>query len=234
MEPRERLIVALNTSSPDEALRWVESLAPEALFFKVGYPLYLRGGNRFVLHLKQQGFKVFLDLKLHDIPSVVAEAVSVAAALDVDLLTLHASGGIRMMRSAEEAKAGREKPGLLGVTVLTSLGEAEVREMFGSSGSLRDMAVRLALRAKGAGLHGVVCSGAEVRDIKRDCGRELKTVVPGIRLPEEARGDQVRVLTPQDAIRAGADYLVVGRPVTGADDPKASLKRYLSSIEQAL
>jgi orotidine-5'-phosphate decarboxylase len=176
---------------------------------------------------------VFLDLKLHDIPSVVAEALRVASDLDVDLLTVHTSGGDEMLRMAEGAKEGREKPGLLGVTVLTSLGEEEVQRMFGTEDEVRDVAVRLALKAKEAGLHGIVCSGREVSEIRQACGPDLKTVVPGIRLPDEDAGDQVRVLAPKDAIEAGADYLVVGRPLTHAKDPKVSLRNYLSNIEEA-
>jgi orotidine-5'-phosphate decarboxylase len=233
MEPRDRLIVALNTSSPEEALGWVERLAPAASFFKVGYPLYLRGGNRFVRDLKGRGLRVFLDLKLHDIPSVVAEAIRVASSLDVDLVTVHTTGGAEMLRVAEDAKEGSVKPGLLGVTVLTSLGEEEIRTSFGSRDSLSDVTVRLALKAKAAGLHGIVCSGREVSAIREACGPDLRTVVPGIRLPDEARGDQVRVFTPGDAIRAGADYLVVGRPITGSEAPGESLRRYLKSIEEA-
>jgi orotidine-5'-phosphate decarboxylase len=139
-----------------------------------------------------------------------------------------------MLRAAEEARGDRERPGLLGVTVLTSLGEDEVKRMFGTNDPVRDVAVRLALQARDAGLHGIVCSGREVADIRQACGPGLRTVVPGIRLRSEEKGDQMRVFTPGDAIRAGADYLVVGRPLTSAKNPKESLTTYLSNIEKAI
>ncbi len=180
------------------------------------------------------GFGIFLDLKFHDIPNTVAGAVRPAAALPgVRMLTLHASGGLAMMQAAREAVAGRKnRPLLLGVTILTSLDAAALREI-GFSGSPGRRAVALARLAKKAGLDGVVASAREIRAIRRACGRDFLIVVPGIRPSDAAANDQSRTATPSDAIRAGADYLVVGRPVTAAAKPREAALAIVNEIAGA-
>ncbi|MGH9760408.1 MAG: orotidine-5'-phosphate decarboxylase, partial [Blastocatellia bacterium] len=187
---------------------------------KIGSQLFTTEGPRAVEKLAGLGFGIFLDLKFHDIPNTVAGAVRPAAALPgVRMLTLHASGGLAMMQAAREAMAGRKnRPLLLGVTILTSLDAAALRGI-GFSGSPESRVLALAQLAKKAGLDGVVASAREIRAIRRACGRDFLIVVPGIRPSDAAANDQSRTATPSDAIRAGADYLVVGRPVTAAAKP---------------
>lgn len=187
---------------------------------KVGSQLFTTEGPRAVEKLADMGFGIFLDLKFHDIPNTVAGAVRSAAELPgVYMMTLHASGGLAMMNAAREAAAGRKnRPALLGVTILTSLNAVALREI-GFSGSPGRRAVALARLAKKAGLDGVVASAHEIRTIRRACGRDFLIVVPGIRPSSAATNDQSRTATPGDAIRSGADYLVVGRPITAAANP---------------
>jgi orotidine-5'-phosphate decarboxylase len=187
---------------------------------KVGSQLYTAEGPRAVDRLAGFGFEIFLDLKFHDIPNTVAGAVSVAADLrNVTMVTLHASGGLVMMRTAREALTGKKtRPALLGVTILTSLDSTAMREI-GIAGTPGARAVSLAKLAKEAGLDGVVASAHEARAIRRACGPKFLIVVPGVRPAAADVNDQSRVATPAEAIRAGADYLVVGRPITAARDP---------------
>ncbi len=187
---------------------------------KVGSQLYTAEGPRAVDRLAGFGFEIFLDLKFHDIPNTVAGAVSAAADLrDVTMLTLHASGGLVMMRAAREALRGKKmRPALLGVTILTSLDSTAMREI-GIAGTPGARAVSLARLARKAGLDGVVASAHEARAIRRACGPKFLIVVPGVRPAAADVNDQSRVATPAEAIRAGADYLVVGRPITAAPDP---------------
>lgn len=187
---------------------------------KVGSQLYTAEGPRAVDRLAGFGFEIFLDLKFHDIPNTVAGAVSAAADLrEVTMLTLHASGGLVMMRAAREALTGKKtRPALLGVTILTSLNSTAMREI-GIAGTPGARAVSLAKLAREAGLDGVVASAHEARAIRRACGPKFLIVVPGVRPAAADVNDQSRVATPAEAIRAGADYLVVGRPITAAPDP---------------
>ena len=189
--------------------------------FKVGSQLFTAEGPRAVEKLAGLGFGIFLDLKFHDIPNTVAHAVTAAAGLPkVRMLTLHTLGGAEMMRAAREAVSGRKsRPALLGVTMLTSHDAATLREV-GISGSPRSRALALALLAKKAGLDGVVASAHEARTIRRACGPKFLIVVPGVRPANTSANDQSRVATPAEAIRGGADYLVVGRPITGAAKPR--------------
>ncbi len=202
--------------------------------FKVGNQLFTAEGPRAVEKLAALGFEVFLDLKFHDIPNTVAGAVRAAADLpEVTLLTLHASGGTAMMRAAREALSGRKtRPALLGVTVLTSLDAAALRKI-GMSGSTTSRAVALAKLAQEAGLDGVVASAHEVRAIRQACGPKLLIVVPGVRPASGATNDQARVATPAEAIRAGANYLVVGRPITSAARPGEAALAIAKEIESA-
>ena len=203
--------------------------------FKVGSQLYTAEGPRVIDRLAGLGYEVFLDLKFHDIPNTVAGAVVAAAELcDVTMLTLHASGGTAMMQAAREALAGRKtRPALLGVTVLTSLDSESLREI-GVTGTPAEQAVKLAKLTQDAGLDGVVTSAQEVAEIRRACGAKFLIVVPGIRPASAEVHDQSRVATPGEATRAGANYLVVGRPISAAPDPRKAAKAIAAEIESAL
>ena len=202
--------------------------------FKVGSQLFTAEGPRAVTKLADLGFDIFLDLKFHDIPNTVAHAVTAAARLPrVRLLTLHASGGLAMMRAAREAAGSKKnRPLLLGVTVLTSFEGATLREI-GIEDSLGSRVVALARLAKSAGLDGVVCSALEAPAVRRELGPEFKILLPGVRPAMAAANDQSRVATPGDAVRAGADYLVVGRPITAAANPRAAALEIGAEIAHA-
>lgn len=203
--------------------------------FKVGNQLFTAEGPGSVKKLASLGVDVFLDLKYHDIPNTVAKAVAAAAALpNVRLLTLHAGGGTAMMRAASGAVAGmKNRPALLGVTILTSLDALALRELR-MPGALSSRAVALARLAKKSGLDGVVSSAREVSAIRRACGREFLILVPGVRPATAAANDQSRVATPAEAIRAGADYLVVGRPITAAANPRLSALAIIEEMKSAV
>jgi orotidine-5'-phosphate decarboxylase len=204
--------------------------------FKVGSQLFTAEGPRAVTKLADLGFDIFLDLKFHDIPNTVAHAVAAAVRLPrVRLMTLHASGGLAMMRAAREAAgagAKKNRPALLAVTVLTSFDEPTLREI-GMEGSLGSRVVALARLARTAGMDGVVCSALEAPAVRRELGPEFKILVPGVRPASAAANDQSRVATPGDAVRAGADYLVVGRPITAAADPRAAARAIVAEIAGA-
>jgi orotidine-5'-phosphate decarboxylase len=232
------VIVALDVRSATDAVRLVEALGETGGFYKVGFELFTRAGPEIVRDLRRKGKRVFLDLKLHDIPHTVSEAVRAASDLGADLLTLHTVGGRSMLEGAvETAKeaartGGRSEPlRLLGVTVLTSLSANEVETAWGRPIlSLRDEVVRLGGLAASCGLQGVVSSVLEVRALKRQLGPEFLVVAPGIRLPGGESHDQARVATPTAAARAGADYLVVGRAVTAAPDPRQAMELILDEL----
>jgi orotidine-5'-phosphate decarboxylase len=209
-------------------------LRASAGLVKVGSQLFTSEGPRAVQRLANLGFGVFLDLKYHDIPNTVAGAVQAAAALPrVRMMTLHASGGLAMMRAAREALAGRkDRPALLGVTLLTSLDAGALRRI-GIQGPATARVVALARLAKEAGLDGVVASAHEAKAIRGACGRRFLIVVPGIRPTAALTNDQARVATPADAIRAGANYLVAGRPITGASDPTAAAHAIVTEMAYA-
>ena len=202
--------------------------------FKVGGQLFTAEGPRAVTKLADLGFDIFLDLKFHDIPNTVAHAVAAAVRLPrVRLMTLHASGGLATMRAAREA-AGTKKnrPALLAVTVLTSFDEPTLREI-GMEGSLGSRVVALARLAKTAGMDGVVCSALEAPAVRRELGPDFKILVPGVRPASAATNDQSRIATPGDAVRAGADYLVVGRPITAAANPRTAALQIVTEIAGA-
>ena len=211
-------IVALDLSSPEKALALVELLGDSCGFYKIGSELFTRAGPSVVQAIRDRGKDIFLDLKYHDIPNTVRQAASAAASLGVRLITVHASGGRPML---EEAVAGAGSGcGVLAVTVLTSLDGDALGELWGRERvDVAAQVLRLADLAKSAGAHGIVCSGLEVEAVRARHGRVLKTLVPGIRLAGSAAHDQARVMTPDAAVRAGADYLVLGRTVTAAADP---------------
>ncbi|MGC2421966.1 MAG: orotidine-5'-phosphate decarboxylase [Candidatus Acidiferrales bacterium] len=201
---------------------------------KVGSQLFTAEGPTAIERLAALGFGIFLDLKFHDIPNTVAGAVAAAARLPkVRLLTVHASGGLKMMQAAREAAGtGKNRPSLLGVTILTSL-DAQALRRVGFAGSPQSRALALARLAKTAGLDGVVASAREVRAIRRACGPGFLIVVPGVRPSSASRNDQARVATPSEAIRAGADYLVIGRPITEATDPRRAALEIVEEIVSA-
>ncbi len=228
---KDRIIVALDTDSPDKAVAVAASLRGEVGLFKVGMELFPRGGPEIVRRIRETGADVFLDLKFHDIPNTVAGAVKSAAALGVRFATVHASGGKAMLAAAARAAEGTGTT-LLAVTVLTSLDDGDLAEI-GSSATAAETVLRLAAMAAGEGLGGIVCSAREVSAVRARVGSGAVLVTPGVRLPEDAAGDQKRVVTPEDAIRRGADYLVVGRPITKADDPRAAARRFAAAMERA-
>lgn len=227
-----RVIIPLDVPSAEEAWALVNRLGEAGTFYKVGLELYTRSGPTFIAELVDRGKRVFLDLKLHDIPNTVAGAVAAASDLGVEFLTVHASGGPTMLEAAAEARSGPLR--LLGVTVLTSLSPDEIGTVWGREiRSLREEVGRLAVMSRDVGMDGVVASPLETSWIRATAGRDLIIVTPGIRPLGAERGDQNRVATPGDAIQAGADWLVVGRPITQAEDPVAALASILAEIELA-
>ena len=228
----DRLIVALDVKSRAAADRLVDELGDAVSFYKVGLSLFTRCGPDIVKKLKQKDKRVFLDLKYHDIPNTVAQAVMSAASLNVDLLTIHASGGARMIAAAREA-VGDSGPRILAVTLLTSFGVDDTEQVWGKQlNSLREEVNRLAQLAYDAGAHGVIASPLEAEGLKRRHGAEFLVVTPGIRPAGSELGDQVRAATPGDALRAGADYLVVGRPIIEANDPRAVVAQMNEEMTQ--
>lgn len=238
MNARARLAVALDLSSREELLAAARLLAPEAGVLKVGLEAFVSHGPGLVREVAALGTPVFLDLKLHDIPNTVARAAAAAATLGASILNVHAAGGLDMMRGAGDAvreaaaKAGTPAPRLIAVTVLTSL-DASALGRIGLDGSPRDAALRLALLAREAGLDGVVCSPEETASLRAACGAGFLLVVPGVRPAGSAKGDQSRVATPADAVRAGADILVVGRPILAASDPVGAARAVVAEIASA-
>jgi orotidine-5'-phosphate decarboxylase len=230
---RERLIVALDAADAAEARELIQRLGDEVCFYKVGKELFTAVGPSIVRELVAGGKKVFLDLKFHDIPNTVAGALRSAASLGVSMLTVHAAGGSAMLQAAAEAAAHSEaKPTVLAVTVLTSLGEAELRQT-GVSDGVEAQVLRLAALALQAGCGGIVASAQEAARLRQSLGSRFTLVTPGIRPAGSAAGDQARVVTPEAAIRAGADYLVVGRPITAAADQAAAARAIVEQIELA-
>jgi orotidine-5'-phosphate decarboxylase len=226
-----KLIIALDVATQSSALALVEQLDPTVCALKVGHELFTRFGEAFIRVLVKRQFKVFLDLKFHDIPNTVAEACKAAADCGVWMMNVHALGGLAMMQAAKHALSsyGPQRPLLIAVTVLTSLSEADL-SMMGLTASLTDQCVLLARLAQRAGLDGVVSSALEVPFIKAACGAPFLTVTPGIRLADDARHDQVRCVSPAQAIELGSDYLVVGRSITQSAAPMQSIQRLLQVI----
>lgn len=229
------LIIALDRADAASALDLVDRLDDAVDFYKVGAELFTSAGPHLVRQLRARGKRVFLDLKYHDIPNTVASAVRAASALEVDLLTVHAAGGAAMMRAAREA-AGESGPAVVAVTLLTSLSASDVQRVWGRDlPSLRDEVERLAALSLECGLHGVVASPLEVEALKRRYGAGFIVVTPGVRSGADGADDQARTASAAEAARAGADYLVVGRPVHAAPDPLAAvhaLRRELAPIEE--
>ena len=235
---KQRLIVALDLADLERAKELAAVLAPEVGLFKVGKQLFVNAGPDVVRTIHDLGGEVFLDLKFHDIPNTVAAAAVEAARLGVRLFNVHASGGREMMLETAKAvdevaeKEGPRRPAVLGVTVLTSLDQADM-ETLGIRGGVAVQVVRLADMTREAGLAGVVCSAQEAPDIRRRCGADFMLVTPGIRPAGQQTGDQKRVLTPGEAVLAGIDYIVVGRPITGADDPVGAARSVVAEMTAA-
>lgn len=218
-----RIIVALDFSSEKQVLEFTAQLDPSMCKLKVGKELFTLAGPTLVRQLIGKGFDVFLDLKFHDIPNTVARACKVAADMGVWMLNVHALGGRNMLLAAREALDGNEtRPLLIAVTILTSMGQQDLAEV-GLSGAPEDNVLRLASLTKEAGLDGVVCSSREVAGLRQAEGEAFTLVTPGIRPAGSEVGDQKRIMTPTDAVRAGSDYLVIGRPITQASDPIQTL-----------
>ena len=228
--PGPRVIVALDYPDRASALALVDRLEPGSCRLKVGKELFTRAGPQMVEDLTTRGFEVFLDLKFHDIPNTVANACHAATDLGVWMLNVHALGGERMLLAAREgcARAGRN-PLLVAVTILTSM-DAQDLAAVGLAGSPEDNVLRLATLVHGCGLDGVVCSSRETRVLRERIGPDFTLVTPGIRPAGSRQDDQRRVMTPREAISSGASYLVIGRPVTGADDPVSILRTINSDL----
>ena len=226
-----KIIVALDYEKESDALALVDQIDPSLCRLKVGKEMFTTLGMNFVKQLHQRNFDVFLDLKYHDIPNTVARAVRSAADLGVWMVDLHASGGLRMMEEAKRILEpyGKDAPLLIAVTVLTSMEDLDLLQI-GINASLREQVLRLAHLTQRAGLDGVVCSPQEVEILRNACGEDFKLVTPGIRPIGADFGDQRRVMTPTAAIRAGSDYLVIGRPITKADNPVEVLRSINASI----
>ena len=230
-----KVIVALDFAEPRQAMALVERMDPKNCALKVGKEMFVIAGPEPVRRMIERGFRVFLDLKFHDIPNTVAQACAAATRLGVWMLNVHAAGGRAMLKAARDAVdrasalRGTPKPLLIGVTVLTSLDAGDLEEV-GFAGTPEAMALRLARLSAECGLDGVVCSAVEAPVLRRAFGASFKLVTPGIRPSAVAGDDQARVITPEAAIANGADYLVIGRPITQADDPAAALARINAAL----
>ncbi len=225
INPRERIIVALDVPTSDAALALVRRLSPHPGLFKIGLQLFSAVGPDMVRAVRELGGRVFLDLKLHDIPSTVAHAVESAGSLGVEMLTLHLSGGRAMAAAA--AQAASPEIVLLGVTVLTSADEATLREV-GVASSIEEQVLRLAQLGVESGIGGLVASPQELARLRSVYGPGIKIVTPGIRPSASAANDQKRTMTPAAAFKAGADFLVIGRPITAAADPRSALEQIVA------
>ena len=224
-----KVIVALDFSSDSAAMQLVNKLSPELCRLKVGKELFTRSGPNFVKELVATGFDVFLELKYHDIPNTVAKACESAAELGVWMVNVHSMGGQEMMEAARNVLSDDDSPLLIAVTLLTSSGEKELNAL-GIEQTPADFVKRLAAMAKASGLDGVVCSAQESAMLKQHCGENFTLVTPGIRPANAAVDDQNRIMTPEQAVKNGSDYLVIGRPVTQADDPVQVLNTINSQI----
>jgi orotidine-5'-phosphate decarboxylase len=226
---RDRLIVALDFPSFDPALDLVQRLRGHAGMFKIGKELFTREGPRSVQRVTALGEEVFLDLKYHDIPNTVGRAVEAAVALGASLINVHACGGRKMMRAATEAAAG--KASVIAVTVLTSLSDGDIKEA-GFGDKVDDLVVRLARLALDSGVDGVVAAPTDVARLRQELGDNFLIVTPGVRPSGSSKDDQTRIATPAEAIRQGADYIVVGRPITQAEDPLEAADRIVAEMSE--
>lgn len=233
---QDKLIVALDFPTDGAARALVQELGDTVSYYKVGLELFLNSRGSIIDYLKGQDKKIFLDLKFHDIPNTVAQAARWATALGVDMFNVHASGGSEMLKTTMEAiketcsKDNLTMPAIIGVTILTSFDESGIAQV-GFKEDIKTTALNLASLCQEAGLHGVVCSPHEVAAIKERCGQDFLTVCPGIRPAWAAVGDQKRITTPSDALKIGVDHMVVGRPITKADNVREAARKVLAEIE---
>ncbi len=231
----EKLIVALDVDTLEEAVRLVDSLSGEVSIYKVGLAPFVEFGESLLEELERRGKKVFLDLKFHDIPNTVRRVTKAACRKNVFMINYHCLGGAGMLGEAahvvkESLADERKRPLLLGVTVLTSMTEEDLKDV-GISGGTGEAALKLARLAKRAGLDGVVASAKEVREIKKEIGKDFLVVTPGIRPLWSAKGDQKRIATPKGALEEGADYIVVGRPIIEAKDPREAARKIKEEMQ---
>lgn len=232
MTTQSPVLVALDFPTATQALDLARQLSPQDCRLKIGKELFTQAGPHLVESVQDLGFDVFLDLKFHDIPNTVAAAVTAAAKMGVWMVNVHASGGRKMMQAARDALTPfAQPPKLIAVTILTSLSDQELIEA-GFTAGAGTMVEHLAALAQQCGMDGVVCSAQEATVLRQSLGADFNLVTPGIRLPDSAQDDQTRVLTPEAAMAAGSDYLVIGRPITRADDPQAALAHILSRLAQ--
>ena len=226
------VIIACDFSSAEETYNFLDKFTGKKPFVKIGMELFYAEGPEIVRQLKKRGHRIFLDLKLHDIPNTVKKSMAVLSRLDVDMCNLHAAGTIEMMRAALEGltRPDGTRPFLIAVTQLTSTSEERMHNDLLINGNINDVVVHYAKNAKIAGLDGVVCSPLEAGIVKEACGKEFITVTPGIRFADGAVGDQVRITTPERAKEIGTDYIVVGRPITAAENPVAAYERCLQEF----
>jgi len=238
LEPNERLIVALDVDSRAKAMELARIIAPQGAMFKVGMELFYACGPDIISSLREKGAGVFLDLKLHDIPNTVSRAVKVLTRYGASIINVHASGGTEMMKVAVEAageeatRLGIDRPRVIAVTVLTSIGQRELNEQLGIKGQIRELVTYWSQLARESGMDGVVASAREATAIRNVCGESFIIVTPGIRPHGTAAGDQKRIVTPSDAIKAGATYIVVGRPVTAAPDPLSAVRQIICQMQK--
>jgi len=234
-QPKDKIIFALDVEHFQEAQRWVNALKDRVGIFKVGKQLFTHAGPKVIDMIRQKGQNVFLDLKYHDIPNTVAKAGEEATKLNVTMFNLHALGGFEMMKKTVEAsraaakKLGIPKPIILAVTILTSMDEEALKEV-GVQVPILDEVGRLALLSMKAGIDGVVASPQEISMIRQKCGEKFIIVTPGIRSPTDKKDDQKRTLSPKEAVAAGANYLVIGRPIKEAKDPIEAVQRIVEDI----
>ena len=221
------VIIACDFASADDTFKFLDKFTEEKPFVKIGMELFYAEGPSIVREIKRRGHKIFLDLKLHDIPNTVKKSMAVLSKLDVDMTNLHAAGTIDMMKAALEGLTREDgtRPILIAVTQLTSTSEERMQQELLINASINDTIVKYAQNAKVAGLDGVVCSPLEAGMVKQACSKDFITVTPGVRFADGEVGDQVRVTTPEKAREIGSDYIVVGRPITQADDPVAAYRR---------
>lgn len=221
------VIIACDFASADDTFKFLDKFTEEKPFVKIGMELFYAEGPSIVREIKRRGHKIFLDLKLHDIPNTVKKSMAVLSKLDVDMTNLHAAGTIDMMKAALEGLTREDgtRPILIAVTQLTSTSEERMQKELLINASINDTIVKYAQNAKVAGLDGVVCSPLEAGMVKQACSKDFITVTPGVRFADGEVGDQVRVTTPEKARKIGSDYIVVGRPITQADDPVAAYRR---------
>ncbi len=228
------VIIACDFSSKEQTLNFLDKFTGRKPFVKIGMELFYAEGPEIVRTIKARGHRIFLDLKLHDIPNTVKKAMSVLRNLDVDMTNVHAAGTVDMMKAAIEGLTREDgtRPLLIAVTQLTSTSEERMQKELLIGASINDTIVKYAENAKAAGLDGVVCSPLEAAMVKEACGKEFMTVTPGVRFADGDVGDQVRVTTPERAREIGSDFIVVGRPITAADDPVAAYERCMKEFAE--